>query len=338
MAPEQIEGGDVDGRADVFGMGVLLYECMVGHLPFEGNNPAQVLRRVLDGIYALRRARAAAGRRRSTAGSSTARSRVRPTRLLPERRRHARGVGGGAVKARCVDAAAASSKSYFDDPEAWSSEHEKRLIGGCATLGGDARKRGEAVAAASDYNRALAYAPNDPHLLRIVASMHRAEAARACPSRSPLLLGALLLGTGAFFVARALKGVPPIPDRGATAGSRRVSPVLSGGAARRVGLAARSLRRRCRDARAAVLQRASRPIRRWSRARRPRPLTFASLKPDYGIVMLISTTSRRPIGPSTSGSRSTRSRTGSSSAASATCASRSSTDHPGGRQGRAARD
>src|SRR5579859_711885 len=51
MAPEQIEGGDVDARADVFGLGVLLYECMVGHLPFEGNNPAQVLRRVLDGIY-----------------------------------------------------------------------------------------------------------------------------------------------------------------------------------------------------------------------------------------------------------------------------------------------
>ncbi|HEY5242638.1 MAG TPA: serine/threonine-protein kinase, partial [Polyangiaceae bacterium] len=51
MAPEQIEGGDVDARADVFGLGVLLYECMVGHLPFEGNNPAQVLRRVLDGRY-----------------------------------------------------------------------------------------------------------------------------------------------------------------------------------------------------------------------------------------------------------------------------------------------
>jgi serine/threonine-protein kinase len=45
MAPEQIEGGDVDARADVFGLGVLLYECMVGHLPFEGKNPAQVLRR-----------------------------------------------------------------------------------------------------------------------------------------------------------------------------------------------------------------------------------------------------------------------------------------------------
>src|SRR5262249_39936648 len=52
MAPEQIEGGEVDARADVFGMGVLLYECMVGHLPFEGNNPAQVLRAVPDGFYA----------------------------------------------------------------------------------------------------------------------------------------------------------------------------------------------------------------------------------------------------------------------------------------------
>src|SRR5690606_37853684 len=51
MAPEQIEGGDVSARSDVFGLGVLLYECMVGSLPFDGKNPAQVLRRVLDGSF-----------------------------------------------------------------------------------------------------------------------------------------------------------------------------------------------------------------------------------------------------------------------------------------------
>src|SRR4029077_7633049 len=51
MAPEQIEGGEVNARADVFGLGVLLYECMVGPLPFEGKTPAQVLRRVLEGAY-----------------------------------------------------------------------------------------------------------------------------------------------------------------------------------------------------------------------------------------------------------------------------------------------
>src|SRR5689334_23791719 len=51
MAPEQIEGGEVDTRTDVFALGVLMYECLVGHLPFDGKNPAQVLRRVLDGAY-----------------------------------------------------------------------------------------------------------------------------------------------------------------------------------------------------------------------------------------------------------------------------------------------
>jgi serine/threonine-protein kinase len=51
MAPEQIEGGDVDARTDVFALGVLMYEALVGHLPFEGKNPAQVLRKVLEGAY-----------------------------------------------------------------------------------------------------------------------------------------------------------------------------------------------------------------------------------------------------------------------------------------------
>src|SRR5581483_2944020 len=36
---------------DVFVLGVMLYETMVGRLPFDGKNPAQVLRRVLDGSY-----------------------------------------------------------------------------------------------------------------------------------------------------------------------------------------------------------------------------------------------------------------------------------------------
>src|SRR6185436_14835623 len=51
MAPEQIEGTDVGPRADVFALGVMLYEAMVGRLPFDGKNPAQVLRRVLEGSY-----------------------------------------------------------------------------------------------------------------------------------------------------------------------------------------------------------------------------------------------------------------------------------------------
>ena len=34
LAPEQIEEGPVDGRADIYSLGCLLYECLTGEAPF----------------------------------------------------------------------------------------------------------------------------------------------------------------------------------------------------------------------------------------------------------------------------------------------------------------
>lgn len=47
MAPEQLEGRPVDARADVFALGVLLYELATGHRPFRANSAAGVAAAIL---------------------------------------------------------------------------------------------------------------------------------------------------------------------------------------------------------------------------------------------------------------------------------------------------
>jgi serine/threonine-protein kinase len=47
MAPEQIRGEKVDGRADIFSLAVLLYELLVYRKPFPGDNPTTVLFKII---------------------------------------------------------------------------------------------------------------------------------------------------------------------------------------------------------------------------------------------------------------------------------------------------
>lgn len=48
MSPEQVEGGELDGRADIWSLGVLAYEALTGKLPFEADVDPAMMYRILN--------------------------------------------------------------------------------------------------------------------------------------------------------------------------------------------------------------------------------------------------------------------------------------------------
>jgi serine/threonine protein kinase/tetratricopeptide (TPR) repeat protein len=48
MAPEQIQGGEIDGRSDIFSFGVVLYEMLTGHMPFRGEHEAAIIYSIVN--------------------------------------------------------------------------------------------------------------------------------------------------------------------------------------------------------------------------------------------------------------------------------------------------
>jgi serine/threonine-protein kinase len=47
MAPEQITGKKVDGRSDIFSLGVVLFQLLTGQLPFTANTPTALMHKIV---------------------------------------------------------------------------------------------------------------------------------------------------------------------------------------------------------------------------------------------------------------------------------------------------
>lgn len=50
MAPEQVTGGEVDHRVDIYAAGCVLYECLTGRPPFQAETPYQLIAKLLEEV------------------------------------------------------------------------------------------------------------------------------------------------------------------------------------------------------------------------------------------------------------------------------------------------
>jgi tRNA A-37 threonylcarbamoyl transferase component Bud32 len=201
MAPEQIEGGDVTARSDVFGLGVLLYESCVGRLPFDGKNPAQVLRRVLDGAFTpADKARPTVGMQfGAVIGKALAHE---PSGRFATAEEFAKALRDELTRLGFTDLRG-ELRSYLQDPKAYLEAYEQRVVERLMLLAGEARARKDIPCSAADLNRALAFRPDDARLLAEVMSLGRSERLRR-NIRSALLAlgGSAVVAAAAFGLSR----------------------------------------------------------------------------------------------------------------------------------------
>jgi serine/threonine-protein kinase len=233
MAPEQIEGGDVNAAADVFGLGVLLYESMVGKLPFDGKNPAQVLRRVLDGAFTP------PDRARPTIGSGLSQIVSKAlARDAADRYQSAKALAEALKTELDKFGFSEPRREIFDflrDSDEYQKKYEARLVSELGKRAHTARAAKDFVAAAASFNRALAFRPDDTDLLRQVAQIARGERLRLALTRvfAGVVASATLVGVAFGAVAwirsrpsrsatpeEALSVAPPL------ASARKLAPSL----------------------------------------------------------------------------------------------------------------
>jgi tRNA A-37 threonylcarbamoyl transferase component Bud32 len=226
MAPEQIEGGDVTARADVFGLGVMLYEVLVGRLPFDGRNPAQVLRRVLDGQFTP------ADRARPTIGAGY--SEVIGKALAHDATDRFASAAEFAAGMRAeltalgVESPRRELHAFLLDPKGYRAEQERTIVERLTARGRAAGAEGNVQLAAACYNRALAYRPDDQELIASVARLVRRERLRKGARRGIVIAG-VVFGAGVLvagasrFLPRAEVAASPNPPPSAVVTARPVA-------------------------------------------------------------------------------------------------------------------
>jgi serine/threonine-protein kinase len=202
MAPEIVEGKQLDFRTDVFSVGIMLYLLATGSLPFTGKNPHEVLRRITEGKFPDPRM---VGR-----GVDQALSRI-ITRALarrPEDRYPDVGPLADDLRAYLADAGLGDIRgelrAFFGDPAAYEAALPKRLAESLTAAASRHLSAKRSAKALEIWNRVLAF---DPDNAVVATALRRLE------GRARLKIAAAAVGIGAFLIAGIWYGAKKVAHR-----------------------------------------------------------------------------------------------------------------------------
>lgn len=159
LAPELVEGGPVDFRTDVFALGIVLYRLATGALPFQGRNPHEVMKRIVEARPAP------PDQLNPLIGTQLARIigrclQARPADRYPDMGALRRDLEEN-LEAAGIDSPRAELVRYFADPAGWERTARPRLVAALVSHAKAEAARGRSAAATQLAARALAIDPGD---------------------------------------------------------------------------------------------------------------------------------------------------------------------------------
>jgi len=180
MAPEQIEGRAVDGKADVWAIGVILYELIAGRRPFARPRPAEEAAAALLGAHP----RLSAADRRASEPLADLVSRC--LAIDPAARPSAAELAA-ALDAQLdwTDDVAGDRAAAVADPAAYQARVAPFRIRRVERLAREALASRAPFAALAHCDRGLAYTPDHPALLALVGEAEAATARPTAPAVRP---------------------------------------------------------------------------------------------------------------------------------------------------------
>lgn len=204
MSPEYIDGKEPDHRSDIFSFGAMLYQLVVGELPFVGPSPHALLKRIASGEYVP------PNQRNPRIHAAIARIITRCLQRDPSDR-----YPSAAELVADIDATLgrlaldeeAVRAGLLANPEHFGAGLLVTLPHTYLELGKQELKAGNVGAATDDFDRVLSLQPDHPEVKRILSRLAR----RAWAWRIGIDAGVVAVGTMAvtLLVAMAM----PAPQR-----------------------------------------------------------------------------------------------------------------------------